>query len=53
MPLSRPSVYIPDFIAANQKDRANHLMTGTKKEVVDQIRADIVDFKTKKHLDKV
>ncbi|KAH9500548.1 Inositol-3-phosphate synthase 1-A [Bulinus truncatus] len=49
----RPSLYIPDFIAANQKDRADNLLTGTKEEVVQQIREDIRDFKAKNNLDKV
>lgn len=30
----RPSVYIPDFIAANQEHRANNVLTGTKAEQV-------------------
>ncbi|CAL1535361.1 unnamed protein product [Lymnaea stagnalis] len=49
----RPSVYIPDFIAANQKDRADNLLTGSKEEVVEQIRRDIRSFKAEKNLDKV
>lgn len=49
----RPSIYIPDFIAANQKERADNLLTGTLEDVVNQIRADIQDFKRKKNLDKV
>uniref|UniRef100_A0A2C9JKQ3 inositol-3-phosphate synthase n=1 Tax=Biomphalaria glabrata TaxID=6526 RepID=A0A2C9JKQ3_BIOGL len=49
----RRSLYIPDYIAANQKDRADNLLTGTKEEVVEQIREDIRDFKAKNNLDKV
>lgn len=49
----RPSIYIPDFIAANQKDRADNVMTGTKEEMIEKIRADIKDFKSKKELDDV
>ncbi|XP_038632511.1 inositol-3-phosphate synthase 1-B-like [Scyliorhinus canicula] len=30
----RPSVYIPEFIAANQEDRADNLIQGSKKEQV-------------------
>lgn len=26
----RPSIYIPDFIAANQEHRADNILTGTK-----------------------
>jgi len=48
-----PSIYIPDFIAANQKDRANNLITGTKEEMVEKIRKNIRDFKAKNNVDKV
>ncbi|XP_041466381.1 inositol-3-phosphate synthase 1-A-like [Lytechinus variegatus] len=47
----RPSVYIPDFIAANQEDRADNVLSGTKSELVEKIRSDIRDFKQK--VDKV
>ncbi len=50
----RPSVYYPDFIAANQADRADNIITGNDKwEHVQKIRADIRDFKNKHNLDKV
>ncbi|XP_038052997.1 inositol-3-phosphate synthase 1-A-like [Patiria miniata] len=49
----RPSIYTPSFIAANQKDRANNVLSGTKQELVQKIRDDIKDFKTSKNLDKV
>jgi len=49
----RPSIYCPDFIAANQGDRADNVLTGTKQEMMQKIRADIRDFKEKKNLDKV
>ena len=49
----RPSIYIPDFIAANQSDRADNVLKGTKSEMMKQIQQDIKDFKTKKWLDKV
>ena len=45
----RPSVYMPDFIAANQKDRADNVLTGTKWEMLQQLRADIQDFKISKN----
>jgi len=48
-----PSIYIPDFIAANQKDRANNVLSGTKKEMMEKVRQDIRDFKEKNKLDKV
>lgn len=49
----RPSIYCPDFIAANQADRANNLLKGTKWEMMEQVRADIRDFKKKEKLEKV
>ncbi|KAI9596907.1 hypothetical protein BDF19DRAFT_491234 [Syncephalis fuscata] len=48
-----PSIYYPDFIAANQSDRANNVLTGTKTENLAQIRADIRTFREKNELDRV
>ncbi|KAH7113878.1 hypothetical protein B0J11DRAFT_142428 [Dendryphion nanum] len=50
-----PSIYYPDFIAANQEERADNLIPGTKAswEHVEQIRKDIRDFKEANGLDKV
>jgi myo-inositol-1-phosphate synthase len=48
-----PSIYQSDFIAANQKDRADNVLTGTKQEQLDQIREDIRRFKAEKGVDKV
>jgi len=48
-----PSIYIPDFIAANQSERANHVLRGTKQEMMDKVRQDIRDFKSNNRLDKV
>ena len=48
-----PSIYFPDFIAANQGERADNVLTGTKQEQMEQIRKDIRDFKTKNGLDQV
>jgi len=48
-----PGIYIQDFIAANQKDRATNILTGTKQEMVDKIRMDIKEFKAKTKVDKV
>jgi myo-inositol-1-phosphate synthase len=38
-----PSIYYPDFIAANQEERADNLIPGTKASSahVEQIRKDI------------
>ena len=49
----RPSIYTPDFIAANQSDRADNVLKGTKAEMMKQIQKDIQDFRAKKRLDKV
>ncbi|CAG8442342.1 2205_t:CDS:2 [Diversispora eburnea] len=49
-----PSIYYPDFIAANQSDRADNLISGNnKKEHLEQIRKDIREFKAVNQLDKV
>jgi len=49
-----PSIYYPDFIAANQEERADNLIPGTDKQVhLDQIRADIRKFKLDNGLDRV
>ena len=48
-----PSIYLPDFIASNQKTRANNVLKGTKREMMEQIRKDIRDFKEKNSLDEV
>lgn len=50
-----PSIYYPDFIAANQSDRADNLIPGDKacQEHVDTIRKDIREFKEMNGLDSV
>ncbi|KAI9844706.1 MAG: Myo-inositol-1-phosphate synthase [Sclerophora amabilis] len=50
-----PSVYYPDFIAANQEARADNVLEGRKASMahVEQIRKDIRDFKANHGLDKV
>ncbi len=49
-----PSIYYPDFIAANQSSRANNLIPGDDKQKhLEHIRADIRNFKLKNKLDKV
>lgn len=49
----RPSIYDPDFIAANQKDRADNLIQGTRFEQYMRIRQDIKDFKASSGVDKI
>jgi len=50
-----PSIYYPDFIAANQGDRADNLLPGSKacNEHLEQLRKDIRDFKANNCLDSV
>jgi myo-inositol-1-phosphate synthase len=40
-----PSIYDEDFVAANQKTRANNCLEGTKAEMVATIRQNMKDFK--------
>lgn len=49
-----PLVYYPDFIAANQEERADNVLKNENKwDDVEQIRKDIRDFKAKHSLDKI
>lgn len=48
-----PSIYIPDFIAANQSERVDNALTGTKRELIEAIRRDIRNFREANNLDKV
>jgi myo-inositol-1-phosphate synthase len=48
-----PSIYFPDFIASNQKTRANNILSGTKRKMMEQIRSDIRNFKKTNNLDEV
>jgi myo-inositol-1-phosphate synthase len=48
-----PSIYFPDFIAANQCHRANNILQGTKQEQMETIRSNIRDFRNENSLDKV
>jgi myo-inositol-1-phosphate synthase len=49
-----PSIYYPDFIAANQEARADNLIPGANKQAhLEHIRADIRNFKEKHGLDRI
>ena len=50
-----PSIYYPDFIAANQEDRADNVIEGSKASMahVEHLRKDIREFKEANNLDKV
>ena len=48
------SIYYPDFIAANQEDRADNLIQGNEKtEHLEAIRKDIATFKKENNLSTV
>ncbi|KAA1476509.1 inositol-3-phosphate synthase [Dentipellis sp. KUC8613] len=49
-----PSIYYPDYIAANQSERADNVLPGSDKQVhLEKVRADIREFKAKHELDQV
>ncbi|OIW15103.1 hypothetical protein TanjilG_08590 [Lupinus angustifolius] len=48
-----PGIYDPDFIAANQGERANNVIKGTKKEQIQHIINDIKEFKEANKVDRV
>ena len=48
-----PSIYFPDFIAANQEDRADNVLEGTHEELLEKIRSDIREFKAANDLGSV
>merc|ERR1711988_176164 len=48
-----PGIYLPEFIAANQSERADNVLKGTKQELVEKVRGQIRDFKAANGLDKV
>ena len=48
-----PSIYSPDFIAANQESRADNLIKGTKQEQLEVLRSHIRGFKLSQGVDKV
>ncbi len=49
-----PSIYYPDYIAANQSERADNVILGNhKKDHVEHIRSDIRKFKEENGLDRI
>ena len=49
-----PSIYYPDFIAANQEARADNLIPGNDRQVhLERLRADIREFRSVNDLDRV
>jgi myo-inositol-1-phosphate synthase len=47
-----PAPYFPDFIAANQADRANNVLSGSKKAQMEKLREHIRQFKNEKHVEE-
>lgn len=48
-----PGIYDPSFIAANQADRADNIIKGSKAEQVETVRAQIRAFKQERGVDKI
>jgi len=48
-----PSIYDEDFVAANQKTRADNVLEGTKQEMLNTIRQNMKDFKEKNQCDSL
>jgi myo-inositol-1-phosphate synthase len=48
-----PSIYTEHYIAANQNDRADNVIKGTRAQQLEVIRGNIRDFKAANALDKV
>jgi len=48
-----PTIFDPDFIAANQAERATNVLQGSKQEKLDQVRKQIRDFKAANQVDVV
>lgn len=49
----RPAAFNVDFVAANQQERADNVLTGSASEQLQRLRDDIRDFKQRKSLDMV
>lgn len=48
-----PGIYDPKFIAANQAERADHTLAGSKAAQVEAVRGHMRDFKAQHGLDKL
>jgi len=48
-----PSVFDPDFIAANQQERADNIIQGNKQQCLDKLREDLQNIKKEFNLDKI
>lgn len=48
-----PSIFDLNFVAPNQKDRADNVLNGTKSQLIDQVRQQIRAFKSANSVEKV
>jgi myo-inositol-1-phosphate synthase len=48
-----PSVFLPDWIASSQRERANNVLQGSRAEMLAVIRANIREFKENRALEQV
>jgi myo-inositol-1-phosphate synthase len=48
-----PAIFDLDFVAANQMERATHVIPGTKAQAIEVVRKDIREFKQRTGVDKV
>lgn len=48
-----PAVFNLEFVASNQEERADNVKKGNNRELIDQLREDIKNFKSKNGLDKI
>jgi myo-inositol-1-phosphate synthase len=48
-----PAIFDINFVAPNQLDRADNVLKGTKKELVEQVRKQMRDFKEQNQLEQV
>lgn len=48
-----PGIFDGDFVAANQESRADHVISGSKKEQMEQIKKDMREFKAKTGVDQI
>ena len=48
-----PGIYDESFIAANQEERANNLIKGSKSQQLEMVRQNIRDFKASTGVDRI
>jgi len=48
-----PGIFDPNFVAANQAERADNVIKGSKAQQLNKIRKDLVEFKANKDVDSV